>query len=85
MPVPKGTKTKLFDSAKILRGDRAEGDSDLVTWLQSERNRSVYEEVIGLGVYGKALTVLSCSGLSDEEEIDEEKELKESWEVRFRK
>lgn len=83
-PVPRGTKTKLLDSTKILRGERAEGNSEITTWFGGDRGGAIYEEVLGLGAYGKALTVLSCSELPDEEELEEEKSMEDSWEVRFR-
>ncbi|MCZ6656161.1 MAG: hypothetical protein O7C67_02600 [Gammaproteobacteria bacterium] len=45
----------------------------------------LYEEVIGLGSYGRSLSVLTIDNLPDDEEIDEEDELLESWTPRFRR
>lgn len=83
--VPKGTKTKAMTAQQVLNGDRLEGDTDMSGWFRLDRNTSVYEEVIGLGSYGKALTVLSLEGLPTEDEEDEEEELQESWTPRFRR
>ena len=41
-------------------------------------------EAIGLGGYGRTLTVLTIEELPDEEEREEEGELAESWTARFR-
>lgn len=43
------------------------------------------EEVVGLGAYGKTLTVLTASDLPDAEEIEEQDELTESWTPKFRR
>lgn len=83
--VPQNTKTILFNPQKIKNGDKEEGASDLITWFNSDFDFEIYEEVIGLGKYGKALTVLSCPGLPSLEEMEEEAELEESWTPRYRR
>ena len=48
----------------------------------SQRQKNV-KEVVGMGGYGKILTVLT--GIEPPDELDdEESDLEESWEVRFR-
>jgi hypothetical protein len=46
------------------------------------------EEVVGLGNYGRTLTVLTCPGIEEQrygyEDRDEEERLIESWTPRFR-
>jgi IrrE N-terminal-like domain len=83
--VPKNTKTSLFDQQKIKRGDEDQGTSDLVTWFNCDYDFNIYEEVIGLGKYGKALTILSCPDLPNLEDIEEDAELEESWTPRHRR
>lgn len=85
MEVPRGTKTKAMTMQKVAACDRAEGNSDLVTWFKPDKDADIYEEVIGLGSYGRTLTVLSCESLPDAEEEREEEELKESWTPKFRR
>jgi len=70
---------------QVLNGDRLENDTDMASWFQLDRSISIYEEVIGLGNYGKTLTVLSLESLPTEDEEDEEEELQESWTPRFRR
>jgi hypothetical protein len=43
------------------------------------------EEVVGLGGYGRTLTVLSAQDAVDVEELQEDEELIESWKPRFRR
>jgi hypothetical protein len=57
-------------------------------WMGGERTYRAREEVVGLGQYGRTLTVLTCAGLSAEKESeydDEESKLIESWTPRFRR
>lgn len=82
--VPAGTTSAaLSASASDVRaGKRAAGDVDLKTWLGGKRTISATEEVVGLGSYGKVLTVLTTEVLPEDE--DEEEELEKSWALRFR-
>ena len=43
------------------------------------------EEVIGLGGYGRTLTVLSAQDAVDVDELQENAEMIESWKPRFRR
>jgi hypothetical protein len=57
--------------------------------MDGERIYRVSEEVVGLGEYGRTLTVLTCKSLTMrvEEAVDDEEEeaMMESWTPRFRK
>jgi hypothetical protein len=56
--------------------------------LGGTRSARITEEVVGLGHYGKTLTVLSSSSIGDEEagyDDDDDEKLQESWTPRFRK
>ena len=86
-PLPHSSVTHRFnsDTAKIARGERANGEQLLQNWFGGNFKVELFEEVIGLGGYGKTLTVLTASDLPDLEEIEEEEELRESWEPRFKR
>jgi len=48
---------------RVLKGDRATQEIDVMDWLGGTRSATVTEEVVGLGRYGKTLTVLSSSAI----------------------
>jgi len=81
--LPRGTKSKVITQDQVLRECRAEGASDFATWFKSNHRGEVYEEAIGLGGYGRLLTVLSCTESSDRDEEDENE--RESWTPSFRR
>lgn len=84
-PIPRSSPTFQFntDPRNIQRGARIQGSSDLQEWFSSDHSVEVAEDVVGLGSYGKTLTVLYDIELPDEEEEDEEESLNESWTPRF--
>lgn len=84
-PLPSGTiSAALAASASDVReGKRTSADIDLRTWLAGRRTINATEEAVGLGSYGKVLTVLTTDVLP--EEVEEEEELEERWTPRFRK
>jgi Zn-dependent peptidase ImmA (M78 family) len=85
--LPRGTPTFLFNQngERVQAGERAEGTSDLQEWFGGSRSIEVSEDVVGLGSYGKTLTVLYDIDLLDEEEESEEASLAESWQPRHRR
>ena len=90
-PVPRGTATAQFnaDPGRVADADRAEAEIDIPDWLGGTRSVEATEEVIGLGRYGKTLTVLTCPSILDEtyqdEDEDEESDLEDRWTPRFRR
>ena len=89
-PVPVNTETARFNAEvkRVLHGERATNELDVLDWLGGNRSVSVTEEVVGLGRYGKTLTVLSSRSIGHEayaDEGDDEDDLIESWTPRFRK
>ena len=90
-PVPAGTITASFNARpeNIRPGQRDSGDGRLNDWMDGDRVYRVTEEVVGLGQYGRTLTVLTCSGLTmrmEETEDDEDEDaLVESWTPKFRR
>lgn len=89
-PVPSNTETARFnaDPSRVQRAERADDEIDVLDWLGGKRSSMVREEVIGLGSYGKTLTVLSSAKIGQEsyaDEGDDEEDLVEKWTPRFRK
>ena len=83
--LPRGSETDGFNSepGNIRESRRGEAEIDLRIWFGGRREIPGTEEVVGLGGYGKTLTIL-CSEMSNEDE-DEEYELEENWRPSFRR
>ena len=72
------------DPERVRRAERDEGTADLLDWFGGDRSLSVTEQVIGLGGYGRTLTVITAPDLDEQTEaIEEEEELIASWTPRF--
>jgi Zn-dependent peptidase ImmA (M78 family) len=84
--LPRTSATFAFNQepARVRRADRIEDESDLQLWFGGPRNIEAREDVIGLGSYGKTLTVLHRIEPPDEAEDDDET-LIESWTPRLRR
>lgn len=75
--VPRGTPTRELNShaEKVMSCSKIESTSNLSDWFNCEQEIEICESVIGLGNYGKTLTVLFDIELPDEdEEADSEYE-----------
>ena len=86
--IPSDTVTEsiLDKSEEEQREARAEGEVDITTWFGGRRSVTAWEEVIGLGSYGRVLTVLTCPDLVNEDaDEDSDEALEESWTPRFRR
>jgi len=83
-PLPTGCVTATFNADKnnVARGAHADGTSALQDWFNGPHQQDIVEEVVGLGGYGKTLTILT--GLEPPHEIEDE-DLEESWTPRFRR
>jgi len=90
-PVPADTITARFNASRqrVLSAERDVDDIDVTTWLGGNRHVKVTEEVIGLGSYGKTLTLLYSETIgqtgADPSDEDEEQDLVEKWTPRFRR
>lgn len=86
-PIPQSSATFAFNSdlAKVHGAQRDVGSGDLRDWFGGPRSIEVTEDVVGLGPYGKTLTVLYGFQAPDEEEEAEDEALVESWTPRFRR
>lgn len=91
-PVPQGTATAQFNDRKqkVTAAERDYAEIDIQDWLGGQRSVTAAEEVVGLGGYGKTLTVLSCPNLQpddsgDEDDEESEESMTERWTPRFRR
>jgi hypothetical protein len=89
--VPPGTVTAQFNTGpeNVRTGQRDDGERRLSDWMGGDHSYRITEEVVGLGQYGRTLTILTCKSLSMRSELDldddDEEALIESWTPRFRK
>jgi hypothetical protein len=84
--VPRDTATWRFnaDPENIQKCRQIVGaPSTLPIWFGGVRDVQLLEDVIGLGSYGKTLTILYEIELPDADEEDEEEEMRDSWSARF--
>jgi hypothetical protein len=88
--LPAGTATASFaaDAGRVHAGERIADVVDVRDWLGGTTKAEVSEETIGLGRYGKVLTVLASSSIGQNDEPDEsadenEDEVVERWTPRF--
>jgi Zn-dependent peptidase ImmA (M78 family) len=74
--IPVGTGTFKFnkDLENVYQGRRRAERAKMDIWFDCGGTGEVVEEMVGLGVYGKTLTVLSGDSLSDLEEEDQSDE-----------
>ncbi len=87
MRLPLGTVTASFnkDQNNITNCIKDSNEIYLQDWFGGKKNIIAVEEVVGLGDYGKTLTVITIEDGFDEEELLEEEEMEESWNPIFRK
>lgn len=82
------TATSSFnqDDDRIAHGQRWDDTCEVRDWFGGECCLEMEEEVVGLGSYGKTLTVLTAPDLEQQiAELEEAEELRESWTPRFRR
>jgi Zn-dependent peptidase ImmA (M78 family) len=74
--LPEGTATARFnqDRTNVANARRAASTSTMGTWFNGGGDLELNEEVIGLGAYGRTLTVLWGESLPDPSEDDESEE-----------
>lgn len=90
-PLPEGSLTRRFgaDRTNVANAHEDSAQADLIDWFDCPKSHVVSEDVIGLGTYGKTLTVLYSERLAAEaeglDEEDEDQKLEESWTPQFRR
>lgn len=87
--LPLGTVTSALaaDPTRVAAGERVKDEIDVREWLGGSTRETVTEESLGLGAYGKVLTILTSTKIGQELEPDEDveqQELIESWTPRFK-
>lgn len=86
---PLSPRTATFDFNQDLQrvrdASRADdNNADIREWFNGDQYFSINEQVIGLGKYGKTLTVLTALDIEEQiESIEEDEELVESWNPNF--
>jgi hypothetical protein len=82
--VPRTATTARFqrDPENIANGRKIEGSSTLDEWLFGAPRVDMQEDVVGLGHYGKTLTVLFTEEAIEPEDPDEPEDTYEHWERR---
>lgn len=85
--VPRTSTTFSFNqnSGDVKGGKRTSGTSDLQDWFGGSRSIEVAEDIMGLGSFGKTLTILYGFELPDEEDEAEEESMVDSWTPHFRR
>lgn len=85
--VPRSSATFAFnqDSENVRLARRVDATANLQDWFGGGRKIEISEDVIGLGSYGRTLTVLHSIEVLDPEEEEDEAALIESWTPRFRR
>jgi hypothetical protein len=85
--LPPGTETCEFnkDEDRVKRGARAEGACDLQDWIGGRQSVELREEVVGLGNWGRTLTVLTADDLPDLDAEREDEDIVQSSKPRFRR
>jgi Zn-dependent peptidase ImmA (M78 family) len=74
--IPDGTATSRFnkDPKSVAQGKRVSSRSSMDTWFDCGGSLEVVEEIVGLGGYGRTLTVLWGESLPDPEDEEENEE-----------
>lgn len=83
--LPLGTETYGFsqDIGRVRGGERAQGTSNLSEWFGGAYDLEVEEDIIGLGDFGKTLTILSLDESIDLDELEADRRFSESDVPRF--
>lgn len=89
LPTGSATARLAATPEQVRAGARVTDEIDVRDWLGGTISQAVSEESVGLGAYGKVLTVLTSSNIGQEDddidEDDDEEALTESWTPRFRR
>ena len=86
LPSDSASASLSANRERVRATDRVDDETSSRAWFDSTRSVVLSEEAIGLGRYGRTLTVLSAEIYEEPDEDDEEEdELAESWTPRFRR
>ena len=86
--IPVGSPTAVFarNPEKIRSTGRTDSQIDIASWYDCEKATPGKEEVLGLGRYGRVITVLTCGHADDEPDdgYESEDNVVDRWTPRFR-
>jgi Zn-dependent peptidase ImmA (M78 family) len=70
--LPKDSLTRKFNqtAGNIVEAQRADDEADLISWFHSDVEIDASEEAIGLGGYGKTLTIITAELSDDDDDED---------------
>ncbi|KWO42531.1 hypothetical protein WT97_02640 [Burkholderia sp. MSMB1459WGS] len=68
--LPRDSLTRNFNQASdnVVSGRRVDGETDLQSWFRCDGEFDAWEEAVGLGAYGKTLTVITAEASDDDED-----------------
>jgi hypothetical protein len=87
LPASSATARLAESPDRVRAGASVIDEADVRDWLGGTTSAAVSEESVGLGRYGKVLTVLSSSSIGpkdEDDDEDDEHDLVERWTPRFR-
>lgn len=71
--LPRDSLTRTFNQTEsnILTAKRDDDNADLIAWFRADDEVDASEEIIGLGEYGKSLTIITAELPDDDDEVDD--------------
>jgi hypothetical protein len=89
-PLPSNTATARLaaERKRVLAAERVQDTVDVREWLGGRTNAAIREESLGLGQYGKVLTILTSPTIGNEDDPDEgesDEDVIERWTPKFRR
>ncbi|MFT4510347.1 ImmA/IrrE family metallo-endopeptidase [Caballeronia sp. 15711] len=74
--LPRDSLTRDFNQTmdNVLSARQLDGEADLQSWFRCDDEVDAWEEVVGLGAYGKTLTVITAEASDDDSDKKRERE-----------
>lgn len=89
LPADTVTARLAANPAQVRAATRVADEIDVRDWLGGNTKAEVSEESVGLGAYGKVLTILVSSAIGQDEDLDDDEEtdevMIERWKPQFRR
>lgn len=81
-PLPHDSLTRQFNvtASNVEHAKRDEDQTDLMDWFHTDDEIEATEEVLGLGDYGKTLTIITAD-VRDEDDDDDDAEIERRWQA----
>ena len=70
--LPKDSLTRDFNqtASNIIDAQREDDDADLIAWFHADDEIDAREEVVGLGDYGKTLTIITAEIPDEDDDVE---------------